>query len=141
MNTITVYGRLSSDVEVHDVGGANVATFSLAGNTRRKDKQTNEYITNFYRVNAWRQMADTASRFLRKGNRVCISGELVIRPYTDKDGVKRQAIELDATGIDLVETKAESEGQTRTQPQASRTAPAAAPANFTPVEIDEGLPF
>lgn len=134
MNTITVYGRLSSDVNLHEVGGANVADFNVAGNTRRKDRQTDQFITNFYRVNAWRGLGETAAKFLKKGNRVCVSGELVIRPYVDKDGVKRQSVEIDALGIDLVETKAESDGNTQT------SAPAA-PAKFTPVESPDDLPF
>lgn len=135
MNTITVYGRLSSDVQLREVGGANVADFSIAGNTRRKDRETNQFITNFYRVNAWRGLGETAAKYLRKGNRVCVSGELVIRPYVDKDGTKRQAIEIDATGIDLVETKAESGADSAT------AAPAPARAGFTPVETDDELPF
>lgn len=129
MNTITVYGRVASDVETREVGGANVADFSLAGNTKRKDKQTNEYITNFYRVNAWRSLGEIASKYLKKGNRVCVSGELVVRPYKDKNGTDKLAVELDASAIDLVETKAESGGQS------------SAPAKFTPVEPADELPF
>lgn len=135
MNTITVYGRLSSDVELRNVSGANVAVFSVAGNTRRKDKQSNDYITNFYNVNAWRGLAETASKYLKKGNRVCLSGELVIRPYTANDGSKRQVVEIDANSIDLVETRAEA----GTHTAAPAPAPAA-PAGFTAVENDE-LPF
>ena len=138
MNKICVVGRLASDVEVKEFNGRNCANFSLASKNKNKDKNTNEYGTNFYRVTAWGQAADTASRFLRKGHRVSVSGDLVIRDYV-VDGVKRTAVEINNAEIGLIETKAESE--------AKSGAPVAAPVqsapaqSFTGVEVDTDLPF
>lgn len=138
MNKICVVGRLASDVEVKEFNGRNCANFSLASKNKNKDRNTNEYGTNFYRVTAWGQAADTASRFLRKGHRVSVSGDLVIREYVGNDGVKHTAVEINNAEVGLIETKAESE--------AKSGAPAAAPVqsapaqSFTPVETDD-LPF
>ena len=142
MNKICVVGRLSSDVEVKDFNGRNCANFSFASKNKNKDKNTGEYGTNFYRVTAWGQSADTASRFRKKGHRASVSGDLVIRDYVGSDGVKHTAVEINNAEITLIETKAESEAKSGAQSAAPARAVAPAPAQggFTPVETDE-LPF
>ena len=144
MNKITVIGRVSQDVEVKDFNGRNCANFNVASQNKNKDKNTNQYGTNFYRVTAWGQAADTAARFLRKGHRVGIVGDLVIRDYVgSQDGLKHTVVEINNAEIDLIETKAEAEAKANAQTAAPAAVPAqAAPAasGFTPVETDE-LPF
>lgn len=146
MNRITVIGRMASDVEVKDFNGRNVANFSVAAQNKNKDKQTGQYGTNFYRVSAWGQAADIASKYLKKGHRVGISGDLVIRDYVGSDNVKHTSVEINNAEIDLIETKAESEAKMTasagvTSVNTAVPPPAPAPAyGFTPVETDS-LPF
>ena len=142
MNTICAYGRMASDVTTKDVNGRTCASFRFAANNKRK-QQDGTYGTNFYAVTAWGALGDTAARFLKKGHRATISGELVIRPYVGNDGLNHQSIEIDANSIDLVETKSEAEtksGNATAAPAAQATAPAADPSGFTRVDTDE-LPF
>ena len=138
MNKVTVYGRVSTDIEVRDVNGRNVANFNVASQNRHKDPQTGEYGTNFYRVSAWGQAADTASKFLKKGHRVCVSGDLVIREFTRNDGTKGTAVEINNAEVGLVETKAESEAKSGGATQTAAPAPATATA---PTSGDDELPF
>lgn len=145
MNRITVIGRMASDVEVKDFNGRNVANFSVAAQNKNKDKQTGQYGTNFYRVSAWGVTADIATKFLRKGHRVGVSGDLVIRNYVGSDQVKYTAVEINNAEIDLIETRAESEAKAQASAgvtSVNTAAPAVAPAqSFTPVEFDNELPF
>jgi len=137
MNTISVYGRVASDVTTKDVNGRTVATFRFAAGNKRK-QQDGSYGTNFYNVSAWGSIGETAAKFLKKGHRASLSGELVIRNYVGNDQQTHYAIEIDANTIDLVETKGEAEAKAG---NTQATAPAApAPQAFTPVETDE-LPF
>ena len=142
MNKISVVGRVSQDVEVKEFNGRNVANFNVAAQNKNKVKEENGkpvYGTNFYRVSAWGQAADTASKFLKKGHRVGIVGDLIIREYVGNDGAKHTAVEINNAEVDLIETRAEAEAKANAT--ATQTAPAAAPAqNFTQVETDE-LPF
>lgn len=145
MNKITVVGRVSQDVEVKEFNGRNVANFNIAAQNKHKIGDENGkavYGTNFYRVSAWGQAADTASRFLKKGHRVSVSGDLIIRDYVGNDGVKRTAVEINNAEVELIETRAEAEAKANANASASATASAVAPAsqNFTPVETEE-LPF
>lgn len=146
MNRINVIGRVSQDVTTNQVNGRNVANFNIAAQNTNKTGTENGraiYGTNFYRVSAWGQAADVAARFLKKGHRVAVYGDLVIRDYTGNDGIKHTSVEINNAGIELIETKAEAEAKQ------NAVAAAAAPATtqpqqnpgFTPVEFDNGLPF
>lgn len=139
MNKISVYGRVASDVTTQSYNGRNVANFRVASNTHRKDGDKKDeqgrqvYITNFYNVSCWGNTADNAAKYLKKGNRIAVSGDLVIRPYTTQDGRNGTAVEIDTAEFDIVETRAEVGGA---------SAPAApAPQQFTPVEMGSELPF
>ena len=140
MNKIQVIGRVSQDVEVKEFNGRNCANFNVASQNKNKDKNTNQYGTNFYRVTAWGQAADTASRFLKKGHRVGISGDLVIRDYVGSDGMKHTVIEINNAEVDLIETKAEAEAKAGAK-TTTATQTASAPQGFTQVETDDELPF
>ena len=136
MNSISVYGRVASDVTTKDVNGRTVANFRFAAQTKRKGSD-GQYITNFYNVAAWGALGETASKYLKKGHRTCVSGELVIRPYVGTDGANHQSIEIDANSVDFVETKAEAEAKSGGSATPAQAAP---PQNFTPVDTDQ-LPF
>lgn len=143
MNQITVYGRVSTDVETKEVGGRNVANFNVAAQNKNKIGEENgkpKYGTNFYRVSAWGQNADTASRFLKKGHRVTVSGDLVIREYVGNDQLKHTVVEINNADVELVETKAESDAKANAA--AAKAAPTpSVPEGFTQVENPDDLPF
>lgn len=121
MNKITVYGRLTTDVEIREVNGRSVANFGLAGNTKRKDKD-GKIIANFYRVGIWGPAADSASKYLHKGNRVAVAGDLIFREYVGRDQQNHYAMEIENAEFDLVETRGETGGATAT-PASAPTAP------------------
>ena len=146
MNKISVIGRVSTDITTKDVNGRNVANFNVASQNKQQVGEENGrkiYGSNFYHVSAWGQAADTASRFLKKGHRVGIVGDLVIRKYTGTDGLEHIAVDINNAEVDLIETKAESEAKANMTSAAPAARPAPAPApeqSFTPVETDD-LPF
>ena len=106
MNKIYVYGRLTRDVELKEVSGRNCASFGVAAQNKHKNKDTGNYDSNFYTVTAWGQAADIASRYLKKGQRVTVAGDLVIRDYIGTDNQKHTVVEINNAELDLVETAA-----------------------------------
>ena len=76
MNKIILIGNLTRDPELRSTaGGTTVCTFTIAVN-RRFAPQGGEREADFFRINAWRQLGETCSRFLSKGRKVCVSGQL-----------------------------------------------------------------
>lgn len=140
MNKIYVYGRLTRDVELKEVNGRNCASFGVAAQNKHKNKDTGNYDSNFYTVTAWGQAADIASRYLKKGQRVTVAGDLVIRDYIGTDNQKHTIVEINNAELDLVETAAEA-GNTTQRSASAQAAPAPAPQQFTPVEVGDELPF
>ena len=81
--------------------GIPVASFSVAHSDRVKDQSGNwvDGPTTFYRVNAWRHLAEGAVDTIRKGRRVVVAGTLSPKPYTTRDGQER--LSLDVTADDI----------------------------------------
>ena len=142
MNTLTCYGRVASDVTTKDVNGRTVANFRFASQTKRKAQDNSgSYLTNFYNVAAWGTLGETAAKFLKKGHRACVSGDLVIRPYVGTDQQNHLSVELDANSIDFVETKAEAEAKAGNTQAPTPVAQPVSVSSFTPVEDLSDLPF
>src|ERR1700735_2683687 len=74
----------------------------VAWTPRRIDRATGEWVdgnTSFVTVTCWRKLADNVATCLRKGDPVLVQGRLSVRPYEDKQGVPRIAVDVDALSV------------------------------------------
>ncbi|RIK41428.1 MAG: single-stranded DNA-binding protein [Chloroflexi bacterium] len=110
---ITMVGNLGSDPEMrYTPSGVPVASFRMAVNKswtgedgQRQDK------TTWFRVTAWRKLAETVSQYLTKGAKVLVVGEIEdARPYTDRDGNLRATLEVTAQVVRFLNTRGEMQG-------------------------------
>ena len=100
LNKVIMMGRLGRDPDVrYTNSGTKVASFSLAVDRDFKDKATGERATDWVEIVAWRQTAEFASKWFRKGNMAVVEGRLQVRDYTDREGNKRRAVEIVADSI------------------------------------------
>ena len=107
MNYVSMIGRLTKTPEIRQTNtGKNVCTFTLAVNRRYKDAQGNA-TADFFTVQAWEKLAELCARYLDKGSKVFISGELRNRSYEAKDGSKRTVTEIIANEVEFLSPKAE----------------------------------
>ena len=98
MNKITLIGNLTNEPEKRATpNGASVTTFTIAVNRRGQDKQT-----DFFRINAWRGLADTCAKFLTKGRKVAVVGELQARTYEAKDGKTKVSLDVQADEVEFL---------------------------------------
>jgi single-strand DNA-binding protein len=98
LNKAILIGNLGSDPEIRTTGGGTkVAEFSLATGRRWTDKSGQQQEkTEWHRIIAWSALADVAERFLKKGEKVYIEGEIQYRSWEDKDGNTRYTTEINA---------------------------------------------
>lgn len=69
MQRITLIGNLTHDPETRSTpNGVTVCSFTIAVN-RRFSSQSGGKQTDFFRINAWRQMGDACARYLSKGKK------------------------------------------------------------------------
>lgn len=110
VNKVILVGNVGRDPEVRylDGNGQNgqgtkVATFTLATSERYRDRngETREN-TEWHNIVAWRQSADVAERFVRKGTQLYIEGRLRTRQWTDQSGNKRYTTEITVDTLQLL---------------------------------------
>lgn len=142
MNKVILIGNLTRDPEMRQTtNGTNVCTFTLAVNRRFKDKNTGEAATDFFTVIAWRQLAELCGRYLAKGRKVCITGELQNRSYDAKDGTKRYVTEIIAEDVEFLTPRdRDASGAGRDFAQHSERPAPQAPDGFIDID-DDALPF
>ncbi len=88
-NRIMLIGRLCADPEYRQTPqGVSLARMRLAVNRGRKN-QAGEDVTDFFDVTAWRQSAEFAVNFLRKGRLVMVEGRMESRAWTSQTNEKR----------------------------------------------------
>ena len=95
-NKVILMGNLTRDVEMRTTsGGQSVANFSLAVSRSWKgqDGQTQEQ-TSFINCVAWGKPGEIIAQYTSKGSPLLVSGRLDQRSYEDKDGNKRQVVEV-----------------------------------------------
>lgn len=104
---ITLIGRLGADPEIRFTpDGAAVCRFRVAVNTGEGDQRR----TVWYRVSAWRKLADAAYQHLRKGRLVFVEGDFTPQDWIDRSGVARCSLEVTARDIIFLDRSA---GETR----------------------------
>lgn len=103
---ITIVGNVGSEPELRFTpSGAAVCNFSVAVTPRRKNQQTQEWEDGeptWYRVNAWRSLAENLAESIMKGSRVIVVGRLENRKYESREGGTGYSLEItaDACGPD-----------------------------------------
>jgi single-strand DNA-binding protein len=122
----TVVGNVITDVKQRRItDGTRVASFRVASNERRFDKETQSWVNGeslYVSVTCWRKLALGVAASLTKGDPVMVTGRLFTRGY-EVEGQKRSVTELEAfaVGPDLSRCVADV---TRASRKASEDVPA-----------------
>ncbi|MBW3588029.1 MAG: single-stranded DNA-binding protein [Actinobacteria bacterium] len=99
-NTVTLVGNLTRDPELrYTPSGAAVAKFGIAVNRYFTKNGEREERTDFFNVNAWRQLAEHVAESLAQGTRVIVTGRIQSRSWETEDGQKRNVIEIEADEV------------------------------------------
>lgn len=107
MQKIILTGNLCADPETRTTqNGVSVCSFTVA--VARRFKADGQTVTDFYRCNAWRQLGEQCQKFLTKGRKVAVVGELQPHPYTAKDGTTRVSLDVSADEVEFLSNKSEN---------------------------------
>ena len=98
VNKVILVGNLGKDPEVRSTqAGDKIVSFSLATGETWTDRASGERKerTEWHRVVVFNeQIAGVAERFLKKGAKVYVEGQLQTRKWTDQAGVERYSTEV-----------------------------------------------
>jgi single-strand DNA-binding protein len=103
INRVVVAGNLTRDPELRSTGGGtSVCSLRIAVNGRRKNGDTWEDDPNYFDVTVFGQQGENCSRYLSKGRGVAVDGRLNWREWTDKEGNKRQTVDIIAETVQFL---------------------------------------
>lgn len=135
--------RLTQDPELRfSPSGVAVCSMQLAFNSKRQDKQTQEWVdgdTFFVKATAFKDLAEHVAETLTRGTEVVVAGRVKTESWESRDGDKRSApaLILDSIGPSLRWATAKVSKATRSGATAAATA---APAGQT-AAYDDDPPF
>ena len=139
VNKVILIGNVGKDPDVRYLdSGVAVATFSLATTERGYTLQNGTQVpdrTEWHNIVLWRGLAQTAEKYVHKGDKLYIEGKIRSRSYDDQNGVKRSIVEIFADNMQMLTPRGAS------QPQMASPAPQAAQQQPMPADASEDLPF
>ena len=132
VNKVILIGNLGRDPEVRSMSsGDPVVNLSLATSERWKDKSSGEQRekTEWHRVVVFdERLCDVAQKYLRKGSKIYIEGQLQTRKWTDQQGVEKYSTEVVLKRFNGVLTMLDSRSDQSEQPEPQ-------------VSLDDDIPF
>jgi single-strand DNA-binding protein len=136
VNNVRLCGNIGTAPEVKTFAdNKKVVRLNLATSETYKDsKGEKQTLTTWHNISCWNNNAIFAEKYVSKGDTLLIDGKLRHRVYTDKDGVKRSAWEIECNEIHIVK-KAQVKTEQAPTPQGPAYTPNEAPSHY------QDLPF
>lgn len=135
LNKVMLIGNLGGDPEVRHTQTSKVANFNIATTSKWKDASgSKKERTDWHRVVAWSPYAEVVEKYLHKGSRVYIEGELQTRKFQGKEGSDRFVTEVVVNTIRLLDASQAADSK-----PTDRGVLAKAAASQAPLEDD--FPF
>lgn len=133
MQRLIIIGNLTKDPETRTTPNGNtVCAFTIAVNR----KKVSEPQTDFFRINAWGKLGDLCGRFLGKGRKVAVIGELQARTY-ESNGKTMLSLDVVADEVEFLSPKDEAPKKPKENSDGYNATPADA---FSDIRSDD-LPF
>lgn len=144
VNKVIIVGNLGRDPEIRSLNsGDKVCNLSVATSESWRDKATGEKKekSEWHRVVIFNDNLSTvAEKYLRKGSKVYIEGQLQTRKWTDQNGQEKYSTEIVLQRfrgeLQILDSKGETQGQAPAQYGSSQPAQATAD-----IDLDDSIPF
>jgi single-strand DNA-binding protein len=134
VNKAILIGSLGRDPEVRFMpNGEAVCNFSIATSENWKDKQgQKQEKTEWHNIVMYRNLAEIAGEYLKKGSPVYLEGRIQTRKWQDKEGNDRYSTEIIADSMQMLGNKKDGDSVSQ-QPKTSKT--------DDPMDFESDIPF
>src|SRR5574343_429961 len=120
INSLSFTGNLGQDAEQRNLpDGTAVVSMSVPCKSGYGDKAT----TTWLRFTIFGKRGESVAPYLTKGTLVGITGEFSAREYTDKDGMKRQSLEVRVNDLTLLGRKSDDQSRQVGSPTRQQNVP------------------
>ena len=145
LNKVMIIGSLGRDPEVRAMqSGGRVCNLSVATSESWKDKSSGERVekTEWHKVVIFNdKLAEVAEKYLRKGSKVYIEGQLETRKWQDQSGTEKYSTEIVLRQfrgeLQLLDSKGGSQSEPQRQPPPGYTKPKLSDRQIE----DDSIPF
>lgn len=139
MNKVYLIGNLTRDPELSQTtSGISVCRMSIAVGRRFANAEGGRD-TDFFNITAWRGTADNCAKFLKKGNKIAVSGSIQTRTYEKQDGSKGFSIDIVADEVEFLSSK--NDGSNDSSSEGGMSVNNAEPVSDLQPINDDNLPF
>ena len=149
VNKVILIGNVGRDPEVRYLdSGIAVASLPLATTDRAYTLANGTQVperTEWHNLVLWRGLAETAEKYVHKGDKLYVEGKIRTRSYDDQGGIKRYVTEIFVDNMEMLTPRTATPGAGPYAPQAGAAPqpqqpvqPQAAPAQDNPTD---DLPF
>lgn len=148
VNKVILIGNLGRDPEVrHTNEGVPIVNMSLATSESWRDRASGERRerTEWHRVVIFNEkLGEIAQKYLRKGSKVYLEGQLQTRKWTDQSGVEKYSTEVVLNRfrgeLTMLDTRSGGDSYGEQYDESQAPAPASAPAGSGD-DLDDEIPF
>lgn len=141
LNKVQLIGNVGKDPDVRYLdSGVAVATFPLATTDRAYTLANGTQVperTEWHNIVLWRGLAETAEKYVHKGDKLYIEGKIRTRSYDDQNGVKRYVTEIFGDNMEMLTPRAVQPAA----PAQSQATSSAAVTAAQPENPSDDLPF
>ena len=153
VNKVILLGNLGRDPEIRSMqSGSKMATFSMATSKRWRDKNTQEQRdkTSWHNIVVFGDgLVDIVEKYVKKGSKIYVEGELQTRKWQDQDGNDRYTTEVVLQGyssnLTLLDSRNSSDNiedqAINTDQTASNFENPVSSKNSDSSESDDDIPF
>ena len=144
VNKVILIGNLGDAPEVKYMpNGDAVANFSLATTERWKDKATgeNKDATEWHRIVIYKQLAEIAGKYLKKGSKVYVEGKLKTRKWQDKSGQDRYTTEIIADQMQMLDSKENNSAENNAASQHAQKPVSVNKKGIDTSDLNDDIPF
>ena len=124
INKVILIGNVGKDPDARYLdSGVAVATFSLATTERGYTLQNGTQVpdrTEWHNIVLWRGLAQTAEKYVHKGDKLYIEGKIRSRSYDDQNGIKRSIVEIFADNMEMLTPRGTAQPQQPTMQSAAQ---------------------
>lgn len=106
LNKVMLIGNVGKDPDIRYIdNGVAVASLTLATTERGYTLQNGTQVpdrTEWHNIVLWRGLAQTVEKYVHKGDKLYIEGQIRTRMYDDKNGVRRYLTEIMAEKMEIL---------------------------------------
>ena len=138
MNKVYLIGNLTRDPEISTTtSGISICRMSIAVGRRFANAEGGRD-TDFFNITAWRGTAENCAKFLKKGNKIAVSGSIQTRNYEKADGTKGFSIDIVADEVEFLTSR--NDGSEGSNDGAMGVGGSNPVSDLQPID-DDNLPF